>query len=226
VASSAAWRNTDSDILTIVELSLKVNIFTCLGRTWQQIRDTAIGNQISPILSLIAVSFKSFLWTQRFPRYDQPSAKVFMLRYVDNRILIIPRALHRDPAIRVLRDLNFYEDPVTLETVTDGKVLGCHVNPAAGTVAVILPTEDWQFLHPKAANTTSSHLSVYKGRLQLIRHQAYPDQLRGQQYQNLRDIYIGRRLPVLSSSRLKEPHAALCTLGKTCACSCCTQTNL
>jgi len=56
--------------------------------------------------------------------------------------------------------------------------------------------------------------------------QAYPDQLRDQQYQNLRDIYISRRLPVLSSSRLKEPHAAFCTLGKTCACSCCTQTNL
>ena len=46
------------DIIPIVQLSIKSNVFTCIGRFWQQIRGTAIGNQISPILSLIVVRDK------------------------------------------------------------------------------------------------------------------------------------------------------------------------
>ena len=50
------------DLSRICQLSLETSFFTQMGRIFKQTRGSAIGNQISPSLANIAVSYKEQQW--------------------------------------------------------------------------------------------------------------------------------------------------------------------
>ena len=185
-----------ADIPTIVRLSIRANVFTCIGQFWQQIRGTAIGNQISPILSLIVVSHKEYQWHSVFTNYSQPSQQFYIMRYVDNRIMLLPSNYKAATAFKIVTDHDFYQDPVTLEPTGDNKMLGCILNIRNKTISVLLPTEDWQFLHKDCATPIQQTTAVYQCRVSLIKRQAFPEDLRKQQLRDLATIYQHRLLPM------------------------------
>ena len=78
------------DIYNICSLSLQASIFSQLQQTFQQIRGSAIGNQISPVLANITVSLTEQDWLEQteVQQYLQRHAdRILITRYVDNRLV-------------------------------------------------------------------------------------------------------------------------------------------
>jgi hypothetical protein len=78
-----------SDIIPLVELSLRTSVFVSLGKVHSQIRGSCIGNPASPPISEVPIAFKEYVWQEMFAfdiRRD-----CMLTRYVDNRLLIIPK---------------------------------------------------------------------------------------------------------------------------------------
>ena len=77
------------DLSRICQLSLETSFFTQMGRIVKQTRGSAIGNQISPSLANIAVSYNEQQWcdANRQALEALPS-QVYIIRYVDNRLVL------------------------------------------------------------------------------------------------------------------------------------------
>ena len=118
------------DIYAIVEASFILNIFRVVGRSFRQLRGTSIGNQISPVLSAIAVAFEEYMWATTYSNFlESNRTTMFLMRYVDNRFLIFSDHLLKNKAMKLPCHPSFYRDPVTLEDVGDLRILGCLVDP-------------------------------------------------------------------------------------------------
>ena len=75
------------DLSRICQLSLETSFFTQMGRIFKQTRGSAIGNQISPSLANIAVSYKEQQWYESHRNaLEALRAQVYIIRYVDNRL--------------------------------------------------------------------------------------------------------------------------------------------
>ena len=179
-----------ADILDIVKLSFATGMFTILGKSFRQIRGTCIGNQISPVISQIAVAVKEHFWIQSFDFFWQ-SHKHFIcaIRYVDNRLLLIPSSLGSNPAIKELVKLDFYEPPVQLEEVGNDEFLGFHLSANERTAKLIMPTEKWQYRCPQSAGSNAIMMSGYKSRLVRVQRYTFPPEIVPQQIQILKDLY-------------------------------------
>ena len=57
------------DVLPLAKLSLEASLFVNMKQNFQQVRGSAIGNQVSPILANLAVSVLEVDWRRR---YDDP----------------------------------------------------------------------------------------------------------------------------------------------------------
>ena len=95
---------------------------------FRQIRGSPIGNQISPILSSIAVCAVELCWHQKCQTWLR-TRQIFSVRYVDNRFLMCEQTLIKSPAIRAFLNLWFYEAPVEVEPVDDCVLLGFDIDP-------------------------------------------------------------------------------------------------
>ena len=77
------------DILPLCMLSLQTSLFTQMQQVFQQVRGSAIGNQISPVLADIAVSYAEEQWWIQNAHLIQPFRdRFFICRYVDNRLVV------------------------------------------------------------------------------------------------------------------------------------------
>eukprot|EP00439_Symbiodinium_sp_Y106_P041869 s2113_g5.t1 len=102
------------DVLPSCMLSLQTSMFTQMQ---QQVRGSAIGNQISPVLADIAVSYVEEQWWARNEHVIHPYRdKVFICRYVDNRLVVFSDQIAHCSWLQELCQLNFYQYPVSRET--------------------------------------------------------------------------------------------------------------
>ena len=77
------------DLSRICQLSLETSFFTQMGRIFKQTRGSAIGNQISPFLANIAVSYKEQQWYDSYRNaLEALRSQVYIIRYVDNRLVL------------------------------------------------------------------------------------------------------------------------------------------
>ena len=77
------------DLSRICQLSLETSFFTQMGRIFKQTRGSAIGNQISPSLANIAVSYKEQQWYDSHrSALEALRSQVYIIRYVDNRLVL------------------------------------------------------------------------------------------------------------------------------------------
>ena len=98
----------------------RTHFFTALGVVWRQIRGAAIGSQISPTLSNLAVTLIERSWSSTYQEVlTQPNFHHLAIRYVDNRFVIVQKHHLQAPVFKVFTDLDFYGSPVELELVAD-----------------------------------------------------------------------------------------------------------
>ena len=111
---------------------------------------------------LFRSAVKEHFWVQSFKLFWQ-SHKQFIcaIRYVDNRLLLIPDSIIRNPAIRELIDLDFYVPPVQLEEVGNDEFLGFHLNIGSRTAKLMMPTERWQYRCPNSAGSAAITMSGF-----------------------------------------------------------------
>ena len=118
------WETMDPvDLATIVRLSFECGLFVALNRVWKQVDGTSIENQISPVLSSLPVVMTELGWSASFPQVVN-FPLTFLSRYVDNRLVIAPRDVHRTLPFQVFSHETFYGHPIVLEPVGNGQFLG------------------------------------------------------------------------------------------------------
>ena len=98
----------------------RTHFFTALGVVWRQIRGAAIGSQISPTLSNLAVTLIERSWGSTYQEVlTQPNFHHLAIRYVDSRFVIVQKHHLQAPVFKVFTDLDFYGSPLELELVAD-----------------------------------------------------------------------------------------------------------
>ena len=98
----------------------RIHFFTALGVVWRQISGAAMGSQISPTLSNLAVTLIERSWSSTYQEVlTQPNFHHLAIRYVDNRFVIVQKHHLQAPVFKVFTDLDFYGSPVELELVAD-----------------------------------------------------------------------------------------------------------
>ena len=121
------------DLPSIVQLSFDSCIFETMGQIFQQHRGTGIGigNQISPVVSNIAVTLIERVWYSSFQSQLQGTQRIhsfLMIRYVDNRFALFPKSLVHEKALKLFCHKHFYQLPVELEDVGTNELLGFDVD--------------------------------------------------------------------------------------------------
>ena len=122
-------------VLDIVKMSFDLGIFHVAGLSFRQTHGTAIGNQISPVLSGISVSKIERDWACQHPTLLK---HITVVRYVDNRYILAPVHILTKPDLlrdfQQLCDKDFYIPPVELEPVKDPEeFLGFKNQPKCST---------------------------------------------------------------------------------------------
>ena len=192
--------------ITKVEVDPRVqrtHFFTALGVVWRQIRGAAIGSQISPTLSNLAVTLIERSWSSTYQEVlTQPNFHHLAIRYVDNRFVIVQKHHLQAPVFKVFTDLDFYGSPVELELVADNLLLGFYVDVSERTVIYKLP-DIRQIWDNVSAGTLRLRLSGLKSRAHLIREYSFPS------CQAQSSLHALSRLYVQKGFALSDIHSAL-----------------
>ena len=180
------------------------SLFTALGVVWHQIRGAAIGSQISPTLSNLAVTLIKISWSSTYQEVlTQPNFHHLAIRYVDNRFVIVQKHHLQAPVFKVFTDLDFYGSPVELELVADNLLLGFYVDVSERTVIYKLP-DIRQIRDNVSAGTLRLRLSGLKSRAHLIRKYSFPSCQTQSSLHALSRLYVQKGFFALS-----DIHSAL-----------------
>ena len=192
------------DLPMIVKLSFDSCIFQTLGRVFKQHRGTGIGNQISPVVSNIAVTLIERTWYFCFQNQLNSVYRrypMIMLRYVDNRFLMYNTELQQCLALKTFAHKFFYEHPVGLEDVGSDELLGFDVDAANRTVTYRQPTQLWKIRDVTSAGSWNLRLSGLRSRCVLISRYSWPPTSRRRQTLKLIEKYVDKGF---SRSRCKD----------------------
>ena len=186
------------DIYRICALSLQASIFTHMQQTFQQVRGSAIGNQISPTLANITVSHVEHQWisqphTQSL--LQRHSDGIYIIRYVDNRLVIVDYQQQHHAAMQQFLTDTFYQSPVLLEPEPDNTFLGCDINPDQQTISYIQPANTWQFQLYTSAASKQHKLSAAYSRICLAARHSYPHHQAKRDIESLIQTYISIGYP-------------------------------
>ena len=162
----------------IIHLSFQFSEFQALGKTWQQIQGTGIGNQISPILANIPITLHEINWQQAFHTELQHSQNTqgphLFIRYVDNRLVLAPQATFHTLPFTTLALNDFYQLPIQLEQVGDSHFLGFELNLPARSITYIQPAAKWQIRDACPAGSQRLTLSGLLSRAATIQRYTWP----------------------------------------------------
>ena len=114
----------------------------CFRVPWQstQSNKRLVHRQPSkPPISEVPIASKEYVWQETF-RFGHRQ-DCMLTRYVDNRLLIIPKEFFRQHQWQILCDLFFYDYPVELEPEPGMDFLGLRIDVTTGTVIYIQPDQ-------------------------------------------------------------------------------------
>ena len=136
------------DLSRVCQLSLETSFFTQMGRIFKQTRVSAIGNQISPSLANIAVSYKEQQWFNMHRQaLEALRSQVYIIRDVDNRLVLCSEQTFNRWFFQQFLAPFFYGHPVELEAVLDGEFLGTTLNPHTRRLSTDSQLPDISFDH-------------------------------------------------------------------------------
>ena len=176
------------DVADICRLSCEVSMFTVLGQTFRQTRGAAIGNQISPTLANATVAVHEQMFAEKVNHIMQDhSQKVWCIRYVDNRLVIIAKSMCDHPNIKTFLQDDFYEEPVVLESVTTPdavqEFLGFDVQMQTYKILLLLREAPWKIRPSSSAGTLRQKLAA-------ILKFVFPDSEKTLQLNDLKTMFI------------------------------------
>ena len=175
--ASACRKVFAGDLLKIIELSFSFASFTVLGRCFEQMRGSPIGNQLSPSLCNIAVCMEEDCWVRGLRQcWASDRLACWFLRYVDNRFLLFPQRCLKNEAFQRLVMPTFYRPPVMLEACDMEELLGCRVSVHDRRVTFDIPAESWQYRVPQSAGSANANLASFRARVLIVATQVYPKQ--------------------------------------------------
>ena len=192
------------DLPKIVQLSFDSCIFETMGRIFRQHRGTGIGNQISPVVSNIAVTLIERVWYASFQQQLQGMQRthsMLMLRYVDNRFALFPANLVHKKALTLFCHKHFYQLPVELEDVGTNELLGFDVDANNRTIQYRQPDQPWKIRDVTSAGSWNLRLSGLRSRATLIARYSWPRSTRRLQIAKLIEQYVKKGF---SRSRCKQ----------------------
>ena len=180
------------DVPSIVELSFSTGVFTAAGKCRLQVEGTCIGNQISPILSGLPVLLAEREFLSSLPAAI--SSSLLFLRYVENRLILGPKAALQSQLMHQFCDPHFYQG-IVLERVSDHQWLGFTIDAAARTATFNTPEQPWQIRSPASAGSWKLATSGYFSRASLIRQYAWPPDSIPAQLRRLKQLYVQAGFP-------------------------------
>ena len=161
-----------SDLIPAVQLSLTASYFECMGKLYYQKQGSSIGSQCSPAICATVVAVQEAIWMRAYNLTFQ--SRGLFVRYVDNRLICVPKHVANQTPFQILLALDFYGMPIELEECGSMDILGFTLNTCNKTCSFNFPTEPHQFRHPKSAGSERKILSGFESRLHLIYTRTYP----------------------------------------------------
>ena len=173
-----------------------------MKKFFKQQRGAAIGNQISPSLANIAVSYLEHQWHQKHrDALAKHSDELYIVRFVDNRFVRCGQHLaDRWFTQEFLADF-CYRHPVELEDVTNGELLGTILDANLRTLSFQQPSASLQFRPFRSADTEAQKLSAAAARICLASRYSFPDQQARSDVQQLVKSYLEYDYP---ATKLKQ----------------------
>ena len=176
-----------ADLQEAVKFSLECSFFENMGEIYFQVRGSSIGSQCSPPICAIVVAFVEFLWLRSYRL--KIISDILFIRYVDNRLICLPRHIAILPEYKELLSLDFYGRPVELEECGNTDILGFKLNLLHLSCRYNFPTEDYQFPSPANAGSASRLISGFQSRVHLIIRRTWPRQYITQDLRELIQLY-------------------------------------
>ena len=174
-----------------------------MKKVFKQQKGSAIGNQISPSLADIAVSYLEHQWHQR---HKDALAKhldeLYIVRYVDNRLVLCGQHLADRWFMQEFLADFFYRHPVELEDVTNGEFFGTILDANLRTLSFQQPAASFQFRPFRSAGTEAQKLSAAAARICLASRYSFPDQQATSDVQQLVKSYLEYDYPATKLQQL------------------------
>ena len=145
------------DIPSLIVAALQMQNFQLGSRVYTQAQGSPMGSPLSPALCLMVVSVYEQIW---FHTHRESISNLHLhalfLRYVDNRLVIIPTSTVDLPAYQILTDPDFYKSPIVLESEPDQEFLGFQLELNPFEMIYQSPRDLSQVLSPAVCLTSSS----------------------------------------------------------------------
>ena len=178
------------DILGIVKSSFQCMYVQVEALILRQVHGTAIGSQLSPVLSHICVARHEVIWQHIYGQWFT-SHNIFLERYVDNRFVIFPSPASGHPAapLEALLQADFYGAPIVLEQVGSSEFRFV-IDVGDRAIYYKTPSKIWQIRGPHTAGSLSTLLSGARSRSALATKYAHPARAVQMALDQLRSIYL------------------------------------
>lgn len=179
------------DIPSIIVAALQMQNFQLGSLVFTQVQGSPMGSPLSPALCLMVVSVYEQVWfhTHRESITNMHLAALF-LRYVDNRLVILPSSTQYLPAYEILTHPDFYKAPIVLEDEPDQEFLGFQLELNPFEMIYQSPRDLSQVLSPMSASPPSVLLSGFASRCSIVQKGAYPQHQVSRGLEQLRALYI------------------------------------
>ena len=179
------------DIPSLIVAALQMQNFQLGSRVYTQVQGSPMGPPLSPALCLMVVSVYEQIW---FHTHRESISNLHLhalfLRYVDNRLAIIPTSTVDLPAYQILTDPDFYKSPIVLESEPDQEFLGFQLELNPFEMIYQSPRDLSQVLSPMSASPRAVLLSGFASRCSIVQKGAFAQLQIDKGLQQLRDLYI------------------------------------
>ena len=177
------------DLPGLIIAALQMQNFQLGSKVYTQVQGSPMGSPLSPALCLMVVSVFEQIWfhTHRESLSNLHLHALF-LRYVDNRLVILPSSTKDLPAFQILVGPHFYKAPIILETEPDQELLGFQVELGPFELCYQPPQDLSQVLSPMSASPPAVLLSGFASRCSIVHRGSYP------QSQVDKGVYLLKRL--------------------------------
>lgn len=188
------------DIPPLVDFLLSNSFFSVGLQVFRQIRGASMGSQWAPILcSAVALQREQLFHQFNRPLVSLPSVHH---RYVDNRILLIPKHQFPLPSVQFFWHLSFYQAPILLEVVDGYEALGYTVDPLQATITMVQPWNK-SLRSQQSSSIKQAMISGIQARIRLIVDNVFPSTLHIAQIQDLLGL-VALRNPHFFDCEMKQ----------------------
>ena len=161
----------------------------------------------APVLAAIALScIEEQWWTRNEPLIRPDRDRIFICRYVDNRLVVFSDQVAHCSWLQELRQLDFYQHPVELEEVDSGEFFGTILHPEERRLAFIIPDKQFQFkpLILISAGSDSHKLAAVNSRICLASRCSFPQSQRDRDVHAIGRQYVNRNYPMQQILRIQK----------------------